>query len=558
MPRWLIIVLGALVVGIAVLGAVLLFTGTPPGEIGKMITEGAIVQLREEMRPSTPEGVRVIVFALDGVGPEEFREVVASGAMRNVAVLMGDETGTDGVFSHAYAPREVWSILPSTTYAAWTSVYTGEPVSVTGVSGNEWFDRETVSFVAPAPVSVHEHGDAVRVYSDSLMHAWIPVPTVFERANVRSYVTLAAQFRGADLLVRPDIGMFADLITGFAEGIGEDSNSEWDTYSALDRNAADNTLAAIEQHGLADLQVVYFPGVDLYTHVAEPALPEQRRYLIEIVDPAIGRILDAYRNLGGMESTYVFFVSDHGHTPSLDDAQHALGTGDDGEAGDALVAAGFRVRPFELDTDRDDFQAVLAYQGAFAYVHLADRSTCLGEEEACDWTAAPRFEEDVLPAVRAFDAASRVGTAAPKLQGTIDLIFAREPRGIGPALPFEVWDGERLVPVGEYLAANPRPDLIDLERRLEQLAVGRYGHRAGDIMLLSHFRTEDPIEDRYYFSAKYRSWHGSPNLADSEILFVLAHPGRSGAELRQRVHSAVGESPTQLDATPLILNLLGR
>ena len=41
-------------------------------------------------------------------------------------------------------------------------------------------------------------------------------------------------------------------------------------------------------------------------------------------------------------------------------------------------------------------------------------------------------------------------------------MFAREPRAPGEdALPFRVWDGARLVPVGEYLAANPRPDLLD-------------------------------------------------------------------------------------------------
>jgi hypothetical protein len=517
----------------------------------------AVVQLHEEMRPARESGPRVIVFALDGVGAEDFREAVASGAMPNLGAIMGDAPDDDGVFRHGYAPRGVLSILPSTTFAAWTSVYTGEPVAVHGIPGNEWFDRESSAFLAPAPVSVREHADALRVYADSLLHAWIATPTLFELAGVRSYVTLAAQYRGADLLVRPNAADLADLVTSFAQGIAN-GNSEWETYSALDEAAVASTLEAIDEFGLADLQVIYFPGVDLYTHVAENALEEQSRYLTEIVDPAVGRVLEAYRQRGGLDETYLFFVSDHGHTPSLEDDRHAIGLGDDGELHSLLAATGFRVRPFELDTDQEDFQAVLAYQGAFAYVHLADRTACPAEGQPCDWTRAPRLEEDVLAVVRAIDGANREGTGGPKLQGTLDLIFAREPRGIEPALPFEVWDGERLVPVDAYLAANPRPDLVDLEARLRDLGEGRFGHRAGDVLVLSRYRMIDPIDQRFYFSANYRSWHGSPSLQDSEILFVLAHPTISGQELRQRIRDAIGDSPSQLDATPLLLDLLRR
>ncbi|TVP49950.1 MAG: hypothetical protein EA350_01355 [Gemmatimonadales bacterium] len=558
MPRWLILPAVLVVLGLLGLGGLMLYKGASPSEVASLLVSDAVVQLREEMRPARPDEPRVLVLALDGVGAREFRDAVGSGAMPQVAGLLGAEVdGEGGLYEHGLAPDGVWSILPSTTYAAWTAVYTGAGVGESGVPGNEWFDRESMSFVAPAPVSVTEHTDAVRVYSDSLMHRWMAVPTVFERADVRSYVTLAAQYRGADLLVRPDAGTFADLVSSFAAGaaVGE---PDMETYTALDMDAINGTLDAIEEHGLADLQVVYFAGVDLFTHVAEAAIPDQKRYLSEVVDPAIGRLLGAYRDRGALESTYVIFVSDHGHTPSLADERHALGTGGEGEPADALEALGFRVRSFELDTDDEAYQAVFAYQGALAYVHLADRSTCPEPGDRCDWRAPPRFDEDVLAAVRAFDAAGRSGAGAWKLEGAIDLIFARESRGVEPAGPFQVWDGETLVPVGAYLAANPRPDLVDLERRLEALGAGRYGHRSGDVMLLSRYREEDPITDRYYFSAVYRSWHGSPSRQDSEILFALARPASTGAELRARMHAAVGETPSQLDVTPLILDLLGR
>ena len=558
MPRWLLVILALLVVGLLGLGGLLLYTGTPPLEVMSLLASDAVVQLRPDMRPARRHGPRVLVVALDGVGADEFRDAVRSGDMPQVSALLGAALDSGGgLYEHGLAPQGVLSILPSTTYAAWTAVYTGAAVAESGVAGNEWFDRETMTFVAPAPVSVKGHGDAVRVYSDSLMHGWMAVPTLFERANVRSYVTLAAQYRGADLLVRPDAKSFAKLAASFTAGV-VDGDKDWEMYSALDQAAIDQTLDAIDEYGLADLQVVYFPGVDLFTHVADSAMQAQQRYLTTVVDSAIGRLLDAYRSRGVLDSTYVLLVSDHGHTPTIADERHALGAGDEGEPEDVLKAAGFRVRPFELDTDDEAYQAVFAYQGAFAFVHLADRSTCPKAGDRCDWKAPPRFDEDVLEVVRRFDAAGRSGLGAERLEGAIDLIFARESRGVEPAGPFKVWNGDSLVSVGDYLAANPRPDLLDLEHRLEGLGVGRYGHRSGDVMLLSRYREQDPETQRYYFAARYRSWHGSPSRQDSEILFALARPASTGAELRAAMRAAIGEKPSQLDVTPLILRLLGK
>ncbi|HST62021.1 MAG TPA: alkaline phosphatase family protein, partial [Longimicrobium sp.] len=70
------------------------------------------------------------------------------------------------------------SILPSTTYAAWASVFTGEPPARTGVPGNEWFAREEMRFYAPAPVTVTQNEHALEVYSDQLMGRVLRAPTV--------------------------------------------------------------------------------------------------------------------------------------------------------------------------------------------------------------------------------------------------------------------------------------------------------------------------------------------------------------------------------------------
>jgi hypothetical protein len=556
LPSWLrYSLIGVLGLAVIVTG-LLMFMSIPVDEVGQLLAEGGAKELREPMRPARDEGPRVIVFAIDGLGASEMCAAAANGQVPHMAAFLGTDDSLEATWRNAYAPRGVLSILPSTTYAAWTAVFTGEPVAVAGVSGNEWFDRTSMRFKAPAPVS--GYGDAIRVYTEGLLDDWIAVPTLFERAGVRSYASLVAQHRGADLLIQPNPSALGELVVSFTAGIGQEEEVAPDPYRALDRQAADDLLAAIDEHGLADLTVVYIPGIDLFTHVAEDALSRQIDYLADVVDPIVGDVLSAFEARGALDDTYVVFVSDHGHTPARDTDLNALGAGGDDEWPHIIEDAGFRVRAFEQETDDDSFQAVLAYQGAFAYLYLADRSSCPDRGDRCDWLRAPRFEEDVVEAVRAIDAANRTGEPVATRGGTIDLIFARHPGGIREAAPFEVWDGERLVPVGEYLEANPRPDLLDLEERLEAMSTGPLGHFVGDVLLMSRYRFEDPIEQRFYFSRTYRSWHGSPSRQDSEIVFIVGRRGSSGEELRRLVGEAIGRDlPSQLDVTPLVLRLLG-
>ncbi|HEU4884799.1 MAG TPA: alkaline phosphatase family protein [Longimicrobium sp.] len=550
----------ALVVAALVGGAIayMAWKGNAPEELAELMGEGGEKILGDAIRPARG-APRVIVFALDGVGDGELHQAIVTGGMRRVAALLGRET-EPRLYEHGWAAPGVLSILPSTTYAAWASVFTGQPVARHGIPGNEWFAREEMRFYAPAPVTVTEHEHALQVYSDQLMGRVLRAPTVYERAGVRSYVSLQAYHRGADLLTVPMPSTYARMVTAAAEGAVDDETVSQEVYEELDDQAVESLVKSIERHGPADLQTVYFPGVDLYTHVAEHPLQDQMRYLREVIDPAVGEVLDAYRKAGALEGTWVMFVADHGHTPVLPDDLHALGTEGDDEPPALLRQAGFRVRPFhiEVDSAEQDFQATVAYQGAFAYVYLADRSTCAQPGTRCDWKRAPRLNEDVLPVARAFFEASRTGAGVPALRGAIDLVFARQPAPPGQdAPPFQVWDGQRLVPIAEYLAAHPRPELLDLERRLDGLGAGPYGHRAGDVLLLARTGMELPIEQRYYFSSRYHSWHGSPTRQDSEIPLLVVQAATSGAAIRARVQRAAGARIDQLSITPVILDLLG-
>ena len=156
-----------------------------------------------------------------------------------------------------------------------------------------------------------------------------------------------------------------------------------------------------------------------------------------------------------------------------------------------VEAAGFRPRKLVLNPGKDeqDYQAAFAYQGAIAYVYLADRSTCPNPGMTCDWKRPPRYKEDVLPVARAFYYANKMASGCQQMKDTLDLVFAREPVPPGQLThEYEIFDGHRLVPIWIYLLMHPRPDLIQLNRRMRWLSAGPYGNRAGDVLL---FRSRD-------------------------------------------------------------------
>jgi hypothetical protein len=162
-----------------------------------------------------------------------------------------------------------------------------------------------------------------------------------------------------------------------------------------------------------------------------------------------------------------------------------------------------------------------------------------------------------MPALQSIYRSNLLGRPVQKLQGTIDLIFARQPVPAGQdAKPYEIFDGHTLVPIREYLHHHPRPDLVDLDRRMNWLSAGPYGNRAGDILLLARACTNLPIESRYYFSGTtYYTWHGSACEQDSHIPFVLAQPAGSGEQMRMLLRRFGGDSPYETQLTPLVQSL---
>lgn len=513
----------------------------------------------QQQKPVTPSlathGPRVIIFALDGAGSDQLMQSIISGKAPHMAAVLGERKGA-GLFEHAYAAPHALSVLPSNTIAGWAAVFTGRPPAWNGVGGDEWFERETTTFHDPIPVSLQDTVDMTKVVTDDLIGTILKSPTLYKLLGKRSHVSLLSVHHDATLYTTVATSSLTNLTASLIKGIMEGENPLKSLSATLDLDSVQKLTEAIDEHGVPDLQVVYFPGIDIFTHRSKDPLESQVRYLETVVDKAVGQVLETYERKGALAGTYVIFISDHAQIPTLNDEGHRLGTDDDNSPFGLVAKSGFRVRrPLTDLADLDkDYQAVLAYQGFMAYIYLADRSTCPKEHDLCDWKKPPRFKEDVLPLVTAFDDANRTGRPVSRLKGTLDLIFAREPAPGGQnARPYEVFDGQRLVSIGNYLRNHPRPDLVRLEERMNWLSAGPYGNRAGDILLLARACNNLPLQDRYYFAAStHYTWHGSACKGDGHIPFILAQVGGSGARLRTLMKKFGGESPSEMSLTPLV------
>ncbi len=535
----------------------------------KLVVQGGDRHLRERAPgtpQSSPEKPPILYLAFDGVGRDLLYDMLKLGKLPNLASLLGGvEAG--GELPHAHLDEHLLSTLPSSTMAAWATTMTGVGPAVHGITGNEFFVREERRFACPAPVSFSDAKPTLEIFTDSYMDTLAAAPVVYERMrekdpNVLIWVGMHDLYRGADELLLTKRGVLASAIEGFIEVEAkkhlEDKESRR-LYAELDEAVIDSVASHLGQGPVPDVLTVYLSGTDLYAHVAEQG-PEaaQRSYLTEVVDPHLRPLIDALNARQALARRWVVLSADHGLTAVAHDDAHALFTKADEDPPSVLQRIGFRVRPFERNVpDKHPFSAVLAYGGAMAYVYLADRSACPSEKDACDWKMPPRYEEDVLAAAEAFYKNNEDGSIVPPMRGTLDLILTRRPKPyLQVDAPFEVYVGHgKTVAVDAYLKEHPHPTYVSVDARLRDLAVGVHGERAGDILLLAHNGDRDKPEERYYFAAPYRAWHGSPSKQDSEIPLIVANPLYKSAAIGAHVKRILGDRPFQQKVTDVLLGI---
>jgi hypothetical protein len=536
-------------------------------QMGNLVAQGD----RHELRPrgagapqSSPDRSPILFLALDGVGRDLLYAELRAGKLPNFAHLLG---GAGGDFAHAHFNDHLLSTLPSTTMAAWMTAMTGVGPAEHGVTGNEYFIREEAKLACPAPVSFSSVEPTLEIYTDDYLDKLGAARTVYERMRdtdptLLAWVAMHNVYRGADTLLLAKrttlVKAFQNFVEVEARRHLDDSESR-KLFENLDSAAVGNVIASLATGTLPDVLTIYLSGTDLYAHIAKEG-PDKARisYLEEEVDPLLAKLVAALDARHALAGRWVVVTADHGHTEIVDDDKHALLTKVGGDPPSVLKAAGFRLRPFKRDVDaKDPFSAVLAYGGAMAYVYLANRVLCPGPTDVCDWKQPPRYEEDVLAAAETFYKNNEDGAVAPAMKGVLDMILVRRPRPYAQVdLPFEVYVGDgKTMQVDAWLQQHPHPTYVYVEERLRDLAVGRYGERAGDILLLAHNGDRDRPEDRFYFAAPYRSWHGSPSKQDSEIPLIVANSTHPAAEIGVYVGKLLGERPFQHKVTDLLLGL---
>src|SRR5688500_13384244 len=127
----------ALLIGVGALGALGVALGVPS------LVHLAIIGEQRELpdsgvaEPATPRQPTLLLLALDGVDRPLLYELLKQGELPVLASLLGSEGGKS--FPHAHFDPGLLSTLPSSTLAAWATVFTGVGPARHGVTGNEYF-----------------------------------------------------------------------------------------------------------------------------------------------------------------------------------------------------------------------------------------------------------------------------------------------------------------------------------------------------------------------------------------------------------------------------------
>ncbi len=489
---------------------------------------------------------RLVVIDIDGLRRDVFRTALAAGDLPNVERIVGGREGQSACHVDAL------STAPSITFAAQASIFTGQHPGRHIIAGNESFDRlghisrgrpRHFGFDVGYTLAVD---DAVRVFSDGLASQLLSAatPTLYESGSAHGLTSAVAYnmyARGADAWLPPDVVEIARFTKGKGT-LGLEAGE-------YDAGMLDSLLSHLAGGARPDLLTAYFMGLDHHSHVHGPA--SQPAYLREVVDPQIGRLLDALAAHGMLAGALFALVSDHGQIEVTPDDRHSirLGFPFDREMGHLFAALGLDVHDYPGEAPACD--AVMGLNGGLAHVYLQHR--------AGRWADPPRYAEDVLPVAEAFRQMNERGRYEESLRGSLALILVRDAEHAGWQGEYRVYLGDgRTQPFGDYLAAHPQPDYADPVNRIRLAGSAM----TGDLILLADGRAG------YYFGAPTTGVHGGLLAGESEAVLTFARPGGSPAEIAHLRETATGliadrcadegnRAPSVSDMTPVALALMG-
>ena len=232
-----------------------------------------------------------ILFFIDGVGNDMFDERLAAGDLPNIR---------KHILDRGLRYRRTLTCMPSITYAATTTILTGQDPGRHGIVGNRWFDPCSLRFRAYGYIKTY------RTAQDDFI-----APTIFERLHDQFTVSIQVATRR---------GVTREIDNWATSGI----NWFFGYYENVDK------LTAMRFELIADMAnrtgrwprfiLAYMPSCDEVSHRIGMHSPRYRD-AIRHADAQVGRICEGLRRAGVYDQTMLVFLTDHGQAP-IDDAGH--------------------------------------------------------------------------------------------------------------------------------------------------------------------------------------------------------------------------------------------
>ena len=137
---------------------------------------------------SSPDKPALLYLAFDGVNRDQLYAMLRAGELPQLANLLGGAEG--GKLVHAHMDDRLLSTMPSSTMPAWVTTMTGLPPAEHGVTGNEYFIRESRTFACPAPVTFESAAPTISIYTDGYLDALMPIGAYLAEHPHPSYIAM--------------------------------------------------------------------------------------------------------------------------------------------------------------------------------------------------------------------------------------------------------------------------------------------------------------------------------------------------------------------------------
>jgi predicted AlkP superfamily pyrophosphatase or phosphodiesterase len=491
-----------------------------------------------------------IVFMVDGVNADVFRELLDGGRLPNLRKYLVDRG--------LYVERAVASV-PGVTLPNQVSLVTGVFPGRHGITGISWFDRNALI-----------ERDYEEVAEKNLVDMDYRTTTIFERLPDATAMSLFFQaHRGVSKFVENWTSAGPPYFMGWYGFVDRLALWRFDIVAQIAR-AQGEFPALVYAYLLAPDMEAYRNGVSSAAY----------RGAMEHADAHVGRILRDLEAAGRLDRTVIALVSDHGmvdvthHWPIRQFFRDELHLAVPGEAPWETTRFEDRLAYF------DRYHCVLEGSGDRYWAVYLRKPRAVDARGAApafqNWLARPTAEDlrrypsrdgqpiDLVDRLLAADAVdlvayraapgvvhlvSRRGTAevtrTPAADGNrvgdryaLRILRGNDPLGYGETVPTEMLGG-RAFDSRAWLDATHATDFPDL---VPQILAYFDAPRAGDLVVFA--------APGWDFRHEYKGGHGGVRAAEMHTVLLLAGPGVP--------HERRPGPARTLDLVPTLLELLGR